>query len=160
MVVIDPSPVIACAAEWRPRTGWAEVLREPYAALVAGAKGLEASHAWSQVAMMMGDTRGAPLALVVCLHAAAELPDGVEDRLLSAHRDLCLLDLGLATAPGPVRIAELGEPGTIEDRPSELEAWVVRALVPFDGELGRAAWYALRLAVVRTGVIDGPEPEP
>lgn len=160
-VTLDPSPVIACAATWRPRTGWAATLREPYDALVAGARGLDAAKAWAEVAMMMGDTRAAPLALVVCLHAERELGALVEDRRLAAHRQLCLLDLGLATTPGKqVALAELGKPETVDERPGGLDAWLAQALAPFDGELARAAWFALRVAVVRTGVIEGPEPVP
>ncbi|MEO8701635.1 MAG: hypothetical protein ABI867_16435 [Kofleriaceae bacterium] len=152
-MVADPSPVIACARQWRPNPGWVDVVREPRAALVAGARGLEASQAWSSIAMMMGDTGAAPLALIVCLHADADLPVGVEDRRLSAHRDLCLLDLGLANAPGPVAIAELGSPGVVTDRPADLAAWLARALIPFAGDLRRAAWYALELAAHRMGLV-------
>lgn len=157
---VDPSPVIACAAHWRPGRGWADMLREPYAQLAGGATGLDAAGAWANVAMIFGDTRGAPLALVVCVHAARELPDGVEVRRLAAHRDLCLLDLGLATAPGPVRIGALGTPGVVDDRPGHIEAWLARALIPFDGDLARAAKFALDLAAVRLGIVDGPEPVP
>lgn len=157
-MTIDPSPIIACAAHWRPRTGWAETLREPYAALVAGARGLDAATAWANVAMMMGDTRAAPLALVVCLHAEHELGELVEDRRLAAHRQLCLLDLGLASASAEVPIAVLGNPGAVDERPGGVDAWLAQALIPFEGDLARAAWFALRLACVRTGVIEGPEP--
>jgi hypothetical protein len=159
-VTLDPSPVIACAAQWRPRPAWASTLREPYAALVEGVRGFDAAKAWAEVAMMMGDTHAAPLCLVICVHAERELGDGVEDRRLGAHRQLAMLDLGLASAPGPVKIAELGNPGTVDEQVGSLEAWLARALAPFHGDLKRAAWFALRLACVRTGVLDGPEPEP
>lgn len=154
------SPLLACAVAWRPSAGWSSTVREPYAQLRGGAHGFEASGAWAQIAMMMGDSAATPLALVVCLHAAAALPDGVEDRRLSAHRDLCLLDLGLARARGAVRIGALGDPGAIDDRRDALAVWLVRALAPFGGDLARAAWYALELAAVRTGVRAGPEPTP
>jgi hypothetical protein len=159
---IDPSPVVACAAAWRPRASWASILRGPYDALAAGATGLAAVAAWSEVAMMMGDTRAAPLALVVCLHAQHELPVGYEDRRLAGHRDLCLLDLGLTrtVAPGPIRIRDLGAPGTVDDHPGELAAWLARALAPFAADLGRAAWFALRTAAVRTGILEAPDPRP
>lgn len=157
---LDPSPILACAENWRPSKGWASTLKGPYEALSAGAKGLDAVMAWCEVIMMMGDTRGAPLAMIVCLHAATELPAGVEDRRLDAHRHLCLLDLGLATAPGPVALKDLGEPQTVSQHPGDLEAWTMRALAPFDGDLARAAWFALRLAACRTRIIVGPEPTP
>lgn len=104
--------------------------------------------------MMMGDTRAAPLALVVCLHAERSLGPLLEDRRLAGHRDLCLLELGLAHADGPIRIASLGDPHTVTSDPSSLEAWLQRSLVPFDGDLSRAAWFALRVAARRTDVLD------
>jgi hypothetical protein len=160
MSTIDPSPITARVADWRPRVGWASTLRAPYEALASGARGLDAVAAWCDVAMMMGDTGAPELALVVCLHAEAELPEGFDHRRLAAHRDLCLLDLRLTrtTAPGPFRLAEIGNPGVVEDHPGELAAWLARALVPWGGDLARAAHHALRVAAVRTGVIDGPDP--
>ncbi len=170
--------IVECAATWRPDPTWSETIRPAYEALIAGVTGLDASHAWSEIAMMMGDTRAAPLALVVCLHASRELdrsarahpstsphpPTGIhlallggpllEDRRLAAHRDLCMLDLGLAHADAPIRIASLGDPDTVTSDPSTLDAWLQRALAPFDGDLARAAWFALRVAARRTELLD------
>ncbi len=155
---VDPSPIIACAAIWRPSENWSKTLREPYEVLVAGAKGLPAVKAWCEVIIMMGDSRGAPLALVCCLHAATELPPGVEDRGLDAHRHLCMLDLGLATAPGPVALKTLGDPDAVAENLGKLEAWTALALIPFGGGLMKAAWFCLRVAACRTNIILGPEP--
>ena len=146
--------IVECAATWRPNPTWSETIRPAYEALVAGATGLDASHAWSQIAMMMGDTRAAPLALVVCLHAQRSIGPLLEDRRLAAHRDLCMLDLGLAHADGPIRIASLGDPDTVTSDPNTLEAWLQRSLAPFDGDLARAAWFALRVAARRTEILD------
>jgi len=159
---VDPSPVMLCAKAWRPRAAWASTIRPAYELLTAGAIGLEAARAWADVAMMMGDSRAAPLALVVCLHAETLLPPEGDQGRLASHKNLCLLDLGLAasTVPGPIKIVELGQPGAVEDRPGEVAAWLARALIPFDDDLARAARYALHLAAVRTGVIEGPEPVP
>jgi hypothetical protein len=161
-MVVDPSPILACAAVWRPSKGWAGWIREAIEALEAGATGLEASAAWRMLAMMAGDTRGAPLALIACLHAEASLPDGVVDAQIAPHRDLCLMDLGLAAParPGPIPIVDLGKPETTQMAPGQLDAWLARALVPFAGDLARAALFVRRLAAVRTGLADGPDPEP
>jgi hypothetical protein len=147
---------------WRPSKGWANTIRASVAALEAGATGLDATAAWRMLAMMAGDSRGAPLALIACLHAEASLPHGVVDAEIAPHRDLCLMDLGLAAPaqPGPIRIVDLGKPDTLKQTPGSLEAWLARALVPFEGDLARAALYVRRLAATRTGIIDGPEPEP
>ena len=160
-MIADPSPILVCASRWRPRAGWSDTLGPVYVELTTtDVAGFDATRAWANVAMMMGDTHAAPLALICCLHAATLLPPGVEDRRLHAHRDLCLLDLGLATAPGPIRIATLGDPDTVDAPPSQLEAWLSRALIPFGGDLSRAAWFALRLAATRVGILDGPDPTP
>jgi hypothetical protein len=150
---VDPSPIIVCAAAWRPRAAWASTLRPAYEALLVDDRD---ARAWAEVAMMMGDTRAAPLALVVCLHAESFAPDS----RLASHRNLCLLDLGLAHADGPVRLVELDNPDVVTANVSALEAWLARALIPFDGGLNRAAWFALRTACLRTGILDGPDPAP
>jgi hypothetical protein len=158
----DPSPVLACAAVWRPSQRWDTTIRPACEALEAGATGLAACDAWATIAMMAGDTRGAPLALIACLQGEAELPPAVDHRTLGAHRDLCLLDLGLAapTTPGPIRLVDFGAPDTLVDAPGSLAAWVARALAPFDNDLARAARYVRRLAAVRTGLVAGSDPEP
>ncbi|HEU0030677.1 MAG TPA: hypothetical protein VFQ53_08590 [Kofleriaceae bacterium] len=159
--VVESWDLLACAARWRPGN-WADTLRPAHAVLTRGATGLEASAAWATVAMIMGDSGATPLALIVCLHGERSLPAHVEDRGLAAHRDLCLLDLGLgrAAADGPIKLADLGAPGTVGQSSAEVEYWLDRALVPFDGDLGRAARFALALAAVRTGLVAGPEPTP
>lgn len=145
--------LVEFAAAWRPNPKWSETVRPAYEAIVNGATGLAASHAWSEIAMMMGDTRAAPLALVVCLHAE-RLDPMLEDRRLASHRNLCLMDLGLAHAEGPVRLVALGDPDAVAIDPSSLEAWLQRSLVPFDGDLERAALFALRVAARRTELIE------
>jgi hypothetical protein len=159
---ISESPILACAARWRPSVGWADAIRPAWEALEAGAVGLAACDAWSTLATMAGDTGGAPIALAMCLHAERALPDGVEHRGVAAHRDLCLLDLGLAepASAGPIRIAALGEPGIVTGERSKLEVWLAGALLPFEGDLARAALYCRRLAATRVGLIAGPPPQP
>jgi hypothetical protein len=161
-MVIDPSPVVVCAQGWRPNRKWETTIRAPYDALSAGATGIDAARAWAEVAMMMGDSRAAPLALVVCLHAEHGLADGHEARRLAAHRHLCMLDLGLtrAVSPGAIPLVDFGKPDRFEDRPGDLAAWLARALVPFEGDLARAAMFGLRIAAIRTGIIPGPDPAP
>ena len=158
---VDPSPLLACAGVWRPSKGWGPHIRDSIVALEGGATGLEASKAWCTLAMMAGDTRGAPLALIVCLHAEASLPEGVVDTQIAAHRDLCLMELGIAAPPpGPIPLVDFGKPGMMQHSPGQLAAWLARALIPFDGDLSRAATYVRKLAALRTGLVDGPDPEP
>lgn len=144
-------------AHWRPAPGWAEVVRPAYESLRAGAVGLAAADAWAELAMMLGDTRAAPLCAFVCLHATGLLPPGVEHRRLEAHLQLALLDLGLATSPtgGPVRLGSMGDPHQVQIDAPRLAAWLERQLAPFAGDLAAAATFALDLAAERTGVTAG-----
>jgi hypothetical protein len=155
---IDPSPLVVRAAAWRPSTGWASEVRPAYDALIGGATGDDAIRAWATIAMMMGDSRAPELALAVCLYA--ERAHGPSKRI-AAHRDLCLLDLGLGATPmpGPVKLAALGEPGTVATPIGPLEAWIARALIPFGGDHERAAMWALRVAAHRLAIIS-VEPVP
>jgi hypothetical protein len=97
--------------------------------------------------MVFGDTRAAPLALVVCLHARTLAGD---QRGVRAHLDLCLLELGLGRAdPAPIPLVELGKPGTVAPEPDALADWIALHLAPFGGDIARAARHALAIAVAR-----------
>ena len=111
----------------------------------------EATTGWCNIAMMLGDTRASELALLVCMHAETTAPaDGNRSRL-AAHRELCLLDLGLAqaTRPGPVLLAEIGAPGLTETNTDALATWRAEQLAPFDGDLTRAAQAILALVIAK-----------
>src|SRR5438132_1305399 len=91
-------------ADWRPAKAWKSLVTEAAAAVERNPGGPDALKAWCQVAMMFGDTGAAPLGLVVCLHAQAVAPPGADLTQLHAHRNLCLLQLGLGRAAraGPI----------------------------------------------------------
>jgi hypothetical protein len=139
---------------WRPSPGWAGVVRPAWQALRGGATGVAAADAWASLAMMLGDTRAAPLCALVCMHAASLLPPGVEHRTLEAHLHLALMDLGLATSAdgGPLPLARLGDPALVRIEAPALASWLERELAPFAGSLAAAADFALDLAAERTGV--------
>lgn len=137
-------------ADWHPSKGWASTVIPAAEVIERDPTSAEATTAWCDLAMMLGDTRASELALIVCLHAAAGSPQGNLARL-SAHRELCLLDLGLAraTRPGPVLLAEIGAPGLTQTDDPALEAWLAAQLAPFGGDLSRAAAAILALVVAR-----------
>lgn len=107
---------------------------------------------WARLAMVYGDTGATGVALIVALYGLRVTSDRPER--LRAHRDLCMLDLGLATAmaPGPVAIASLGDGKTVALDEQRLHSWLAIELAPFDGDLERAARFALELARARTGL--------
>jgi hypothetical protein len=114
---------------------------------------------WLELVVMLGDTRGAPLCLLLIEHLRTLLPPLVEHRGLEAHRDLCLMDLGLAGDPAEaVRLKDLGTPGLMVRDDGRIAAWLVRQLEPVGGDLGRAVELIVRLSAVRTGLLAGPDP--
>ena len=155
----EPEPTIAALyrERWRPSPGWAEVVRPAFEALRGRAVGLAAADAWAELAMMLGDTRAAPLCVFVCLHASSLLPPGVEHRRLEAHLQLALVDLGLAQSAdgGPLALGRMGDPEVVRIQAPALAAWLERELAPFGGDLAAAAAFALDLAAERTGVRAG-----
>jgi hypothetical protein len=129
------------ARAWRPSRGWATTAQGAAAALERDPASVAA---WCELAMMFGDTRAPELALVCCLHARTL---GGDQGRVRAHLDLCLMDLGLGRADGPVPIAALGEPGTVTGDPAVLAAWIAERMAPFDGDAARAARHALAVAI-------------
>ena len=142
---------------WRPLPSWAPVMARAAARLE---QDRGAVPGWADLAMMLGDSRAEELALIVCLHAE-RLP-GAEKELsrIAAHRDLCLLHLGLTPArrPGLIPIVKLGDPDVLAVSKPKLERWLARRLGPFEGDLESAAEYVLQLALSRAGLRTGDPP--
>jgi hypothetical protein len=138
-------------ASWRPSKGWASTALPAAQTIERDPASAEATTAWCNIAMMLGDTRASELALIVCLHAEATAPADGDVSRLAAHRELCLLDLGLAqaTRPGPLPLAEIGAPELTQTDATALDAWRAEQLAPFDGDLARAAQAILALVVAR-----------
>jgi hypothetical protein len=147
--------VEATAQRWNPSHGWASTVA-PLAEIISSGEardGAEVLRAWCDLAMTFGDTRAPALALIVCLHAEATAPAGLDLSRVRMHRNLCLLDLQIAGGPAQVPIAELAN--VVEETPPGLDAWLADAIAGFDGDLARAAQFALALAVSRLGIAGG-----
>lgn len=139
-------PVIEAAARrWNPSRAWIASL----APLLEALEQEPTLRTWCDLAMTFGDTRAPVLALIVCLYAESTAAPGADLGRLRMHRNLCLLDLGIAPGPAQVRIGDLAN--AVEDEPPALDAWLAEALAPFDGSLPRAAQYVLALAAARLG---------
>jgi hypothetical protein len=138
-------------ARWRPSRRWASTLYPAVETIGRDPTSADAVTAWCEVAMMLGDTHAAPLGLIVCLYAEAAAPPHADLSRLRAHRDLCLLDLGLAHArrSGHIPIKDLGTPDLATVHDADLDLWVHDQLVPFDGDLAGAAQAVLALALAR-----------
>lgn len=140
--------LLDCFARWRPGASWRSTVQQAVEAIDRGEHGL----GWARLAMVYGDTGATGVVLIVALHGLRVASDQPER--LRAHRDLCMLDLGLATAmtPGQVSIASLGDRRTVAPEEQRLHAWLAIELAPFNGDLARAARFALELARARTGL--------
>jgi hypothetical protein len=139
------SEALAC---WRPSASWASMVGEAAALLERDPADVVA---WAKLVMALGDSGATALAVVVCMHVAELRP---RDSRIATHRNICLMQLGLAVPrqPGLIRITRLGDPDVFVVSESALEAWRAQALEPFDGDLERASDFVLRLALARTGL--------
>ncbi|HEU4408521.1 MAG TPA: hypothetical protein VFS43_24880 [Polyangiaceae bacterium] len=122
---------------WRPPRGWRDTF-EPAARRVEQSPA--DTESWCDIIMLLGDTRATEFALLACLRARAL---GADQARLSPHLHLCLLDLGLASASGPVPLRDPASAMTTDD--AALAAWAREHLAPFDGDLGRALTFILEL---------------
>jgi len=123
---------------WKPSRGWRETF-EPAAKQIE--KHPEDMKAWCDIVMMLGDTHATELALIVCLHARTL---GGDQAQLSSHLHLCLLDLGIGSAPGAVPLRDPASVMTVDD--AALAGWTREHLAPFGGDLARAVAFVLELA--------------
>jgi hypothetical protein len=140
--------LLDCRARWRPGASWRSTVQQAVEGIDRG----EPGPGWARLAMVYGDSGATGVALIVALYGLRVTADRFER--LRAHRDLCMLDLGLAatTAPGPVAIASLGNGKAVALDEQRLQSWLAVELAPFDGDLERAARFALELARARTGL--------
>jgi len=122
---------------WKPSREWRDTF-------VPAVKRIEKHpadmKAWCEIVMMLGDTHATELALIVCLHARTL---GGDQAQLSSHLHLCLLDLGIGSAPGPVPLRDPASVMTVDD--GALAGWTREHLAPFDGDLSRAVAFVLEL---------------
>lgn len=125
------------AERWQPSRGWRDTFAPAAEAVENDPTDLKA---WCDVVMVLGDTRATEFALLVCLHARTL---GGDQGRLSSHLHLCLLDLGLASAPGPVPLRDPASVMSVDD--DALTRWAREHLAPFDGDTARAAAFVLAL---------------
>jgi hypothetical protein len=110
--------------------------------------------AWRNLVMALGDSGCPDLALIASLRAERLVGSIQDQRMLVCHRNICLLQLGLATheKPGLIPATELGDPKrTIVFRES-VQAWLSRQVRPFEGSLEAAAEQVLEIVVAAADI--------
>ncbi|MHC4815652.1 MAG: hypothetical protein ACYTFN_21480 [Planctomycetota bacterium] len=142
---------------WRPSEGWSSFVRPAWNKMCAASLEALTTQEWLQLVIMLGDTRANALGVIVIRHAEVGVEKKEQRRWLSAHLHLCLQALGLARGKDsePVPLTDLGDSDQWTMDRGELEAWLACQLEPFDGDLARAAEFVLRLAAIRTGILEG-----
>ena len=99
--------------------------------------------------MLLGDSGCPAPALIACLRAE-KLPAPTYDlEKVAVHRNICLLQLGLArhAGRGLIPIVEFGEPELTIISHDALNTWLRRQLLPFHGNLDAAADHVVKLVV-------------
>lgn len=97
--------------------------------------------------------------LFICHHGRSLVPP--DSPAFLGHINLCLWELGLATPAQPDQMGavpsrDIGKPETFHiDLAAERE-WLAEQLRPFDGNVGRAAVFAMGLTAARFGLLRGP----
>ena len=129
------------AERWKPGRGWRETFLPAVKRIEKNPADMKA---WCDIVMMLGDTHATELALIVCLHARTL---GGDQARLASHLHLCLLDLGLASAPGPVPLRDPASGMTVDG--GALAGWTREHLAPFGGDLAKAVAFVLALARTR-----------
>jgi hypothetical protein len=82
-----------------------------------------------------------------------------ESTAFLGHIDLCLWGMKLATpaqTADHVPMVDLGKPETFRRENQATREWLEEQLRPFDGDVSRAAQFAMRLTAIRLGLLRGP----
>lgn len=143
-----------------PHQSWRPSFAKTYAEAIESTRPEERLEGWKTAAMIFGDMNALPFCLFVCHHGRSLV--GPESDLFLAHIDLCLWDLGLARPAGryeekrSMPIVDIGKPETFRRDARAAREWLAEQLRPFDGDVERAAVFAMRYTAVRFGFLRGP----
>jgi hypothetical protein len=149
----------ALLRDYHPHPGWRDWFSEAYAKAIESSDPDERLDGWRTAAIIFGDMHAPVFCLFVCYHGQTLEPPGGKRFL--GHTDLCLWELGLATptrpdAGGTVPAADIGKPEGFSRDVKGTREWLAEQLRPFDGDVGRAAVFAMRLTAARFGLLRGP----
>ena len=157
MADVDPRwSLDALFRDFQPHDGWRRWFSEAYAHAMESTQPDEQLKGWKTAAIILGDMHACLLCLFVCHHGRSLVPSSSDSFL--GHIDLCLWEMGLAspTQPGDVLIGEVGKAETFDRADEVARVWLESQLQPFNGELKRAAEFAMGLTAIRLGLMRGP----
>lgn len=156
---VDPDWSLQAFLRWYdPHPGWRPWFAKTYAKAIESTRPEEQLEGWKAAAMIFGDMHAVVFCLFVCDHGRSLVPP--DSNTFAPHIDLCLWDLGLAMPArryeGSMPIVDIGKPETFRRDARAAREWLAEQLRPFDGDVERAAVFAMRYAAVRFGLLRGP----
>jgi hypothetical protein len=157
---VDPSwSLEALLADYHPHEGWRAWFSESYTKAMESSQFGVRLDGWKKAAIIFGDMHVPVLCLFVCHHGRSLVPG--DKAAFLGHIDLCLWELGLAIPSKPDKMGgvpsrDVGKPEAFR-RDIEMEReWFAEQLRPFDGNVGKAAVFAMGLTAGRFGMLRGP----
>lgn len=160
MSKVDPGwSLAALLRDYRPHESWRRWFTETFTRALESTDPAERLDGWKTAAVIFGDMHAPVFCLFVCHYGRTLVPPDRPDFL--GNIDLCLLELGLARpaqpdGSGTIPVRDIGRPDALDRDEQEAAQWLAEQLVPFDGDAGRAAGFAMRLTAVRFGLLSGP----
>jgi hypothetical protein len=157
MTGIDPRwSLAAVIRDFQPHHGWREWFAEAYAQAMESSQPEEQLKGWRTAAVILGDMHACLLCLFVCHKGCSLAP--LSSDAFQGHVDLCLWEMGLAapSQPGNLPIGQSGKSERFSRMEDEAQVWLKEQLQPFNGNMDRAAEFAMRLIAIRLGLLRGP----
>jgi hypothetical protein len=160
MAKVDPNwSLEALLRDYHPHPGWRDWFTQAYTQTMESTDSDERLTGWRTAAIIFGDMHVPVFCLFVCYYGRTLEP--TDSKRFLGHIDLCLWELGLAIPSRPndfggVRSADIGKPDGFHRDAEATQEWLAEQLRPFDGDVERAAVFAMRLTAERFGLLRGP----
>ena len=158
--MVDPSwSLDRLLQDYRPHESWCRWFAEAFSHAIESAQPEERLDGWKAAATIFGDMHVPVFCLFVCYHGRSLVPP--QSTAFLSHIDRCLWELGLATPDSPdtlgaVPSRDIGKPETFHGDAEAGAAWLATQLLPFGGNVERAALFAMRLTAAHFGLLSGP----
>lgn len=157
MKEVDPGwSLDAVMKTFKPHASWRTWFTEAYGQAMESPDPEVQFKGWRSAAIILGDMTACLLCVFVSrLGLGLAHPNA---RAFLGNIDLCLMDMGLATPakPGDIAVIDIGKPETFRREEDRARAWLEEQMGPFNGDVARAAHFAMRLTGSRLGVLVGP----
>ena len=125
------SVILKYLQNWYPSSSWVPFFAKIYRTITQeGSSPGEKLQAWSDFAIMLGNSASPELCFFVSLYGQSKVPAGTQSQF----------------------VGHIGRLSDFWEVPDEAH-WLDDQLTPFDGDLQRISMFCLRLAAIRLGVL-------